>query len=49
MEGLKLKYEELELQNKKFEQEAAEGKERLKLELEEKRLCFQFLKGKMLN
>ena len=44
---LKLKYEELQLQNKKFEQEAAERKERLKLELEEKRVFLQFRKEKM--
>ena len=44
---LKLKYEELQLPNKKFEQEAAERKERLKLELEEKRVFLQFLKEKM--
>lgn len=44
---LKLKYEELQLQNKKFEQEAAERNERLKLELEEKRVFLQFLKEKM--
>lgn len=43
----KLKYEELQLQNKKFEQEAAERNERLKLELEEKRVFLRFLKEKM--
>ena len=44
---LKLKSEELQLQKKKFEQEAAERKERLKLELEERRMFLQILKEKM--
>ncbi|XP_068739798.1 uncharacterized protein [Montipora capricornis] len=44
---LKLKAEELQLQNKKFEQEAAERNERLKLELEERRMFLQILKEKM--
>ncbi|CAH3114398.1 unnamed protein product [Pocillopora meandrina] len=44
---LKLKSEELQLQKKKFEQEAAERKERLKLELEERRIFLQILKEKM--
>lgn len=44
---LKLKSEELELQKKKFEQEAAEKRERLKLELEERRMFLQVLKEKM--
>ena len=44
---LKLKSEELQLQNKKFEQEAAERNERLKLELEERRMFLQILKEKM--
>ena len=42
---LKLKSEELQLQKKKFEQEAAERKERLKLE--ERRMFLQILKEKM--
>ena len=41
---LKLKSEELQLQKKKFEQEAAERNERLKLELEERRMFLQILK-----
>ena len=44
---LKLKSEELQLQKKKFEQEAAERKERLKLELEERTMFLQILKEKM--
>ena len=44
---LKLKSEELQLQSKKFEQEVAETKERLKLELEERRMFLQILKEKM--
>ena len=44
---LKLKSEELQLQKKKFEQEAAERNERLKLELEERRMFLQILKEKM--
>ena len=44
---LKLKSEELQLQKKKFEQEAAERKEMLKLELEERRMFLQILKEKM--
>ena len=44
---LKLKSEELQLQSKKFEQEVAERKERLKLELEERRMFLQILKEKM--
>lgn len=44
---LKLKSEELQLQKKKFEQEAAQRKERLKLELEERRMFLQILKEKM--
>ncbi|CAH3124425.1 unnamed protein product [Pocillopora meandrina] len=44
---LKLKSEELQLQKKKFEQEAAERKERLQLELEERRMFLQILKEKM--
>lgn len=44
---LKLKSEELQLQKKKFEQEAAERNERLKLELEERRMFLQTLKEKM--
>ena len=43
---LKLKSEELQLQNKKFEQEAAKRNERLKLELEERRMFLQILKEK---
>ena len=44
---LKLKSEELQLQKQKFEQEAAERKERLNLELEERRMFLQILKEKM--
>ena len=44
---LKLKSEELQLQKKKFEQEAVKRKERLKLELEERRMFLQILKEKM--
>ena len=44
---LKLKSEELQQQKKKFEQEAAERNERLKLELEERRMFLQILKEKM--
>ena len=44
---LKPQYEKLQLQIKKFEQETAERKERLKLELEERRMFLQILKEKM--
>ena len=41
---LKLRCEELQMQKRTFEQEAAERKGRLKLELEERRMFVQILK-----